>query len=83
LRLPRDLSGHELIRLLGRYGYGVTRQVGSHIRLQSTLRGYAHHLTVPDHRSLRLGTLSTILSDVAAYLNIERSKLEQDLFTKS
>jgi hypothetical protein len=50
--------------------------------LQSSLRGYAHHLTVPDHRNLRLGTLSTILSDVAAYLNIERSKLELELFQK-
>jgi predicted RNA binding protein YcfA (HicA-like mRNA interferase family) len=82
LRLPRDLSGHELIRLLRRSDYEVTRQVGSHIRLQSSLRGYAHHLTVPDHRNLRLGTLSTILSDVAAYLNIERSKLELELFQK-
>lgn len=82
MRLPRDLSGHELIKLLRRYGYQVTRQVGSHIRLQSTARGYPNHLTVPDHSSLRLGTLGAILSDVAAYLNIERSKLEEDLFNK-
>ena len=80
MRLPRDLAGHELIKLLKRYGYEVTRQVGSHIRLQTTFRGYPHHLTIPDHHSLRLGMLSSILSDVAAYLNIERSKLEEDLF---
>jgi len=53
---------------------------GSHIRLQSSLRGHPHSVTVPDHRSLRLGTLSAILSDVASYLNVERSKLEQELF---
>lgn len=82
MRLPRDLSGHELVRLLRRYGYEPTRQVGSHIRLQSTLRGHAHHLTIPDHRSLRLGTLSAILLDVANYLNKERSELEQELFGK-
>ena len=80
MRLPRDLSGHELIHLLRRYGYAPTRQVGSHIRFQSTLRGYEHHVTVPNHDALRLGTLSTILSDVADYLNMERSKLEQELF---
>ena len=80
MRLPRDLSGHELIRLLRRYGYERTRQLGSHIRLQSSLRGYVHHVTVPNHNTLRLGTLSAILSDVANYLNIERSKLEQELF---
>lgn len=80
MRLPRDLSGHDLIRLLRRFGYERTRQVGSHIRLQSSLRGYVHHVTVPDNKTLRLGTLSAILSDVADYLNIERSKLEQELF---
>jgi predicted RNA binding protein YcfA (HicA-like mRNA interferase family) len=76
------ISGHELIRLLRRYGYEPTRQVGSHIRLQSSLRGYPHQVTVPDHRSLRIGTLSAILSDVADYLNIERSNLELELFDK-
>lgn len=82
MRLPRDLSGHELIKLLQRYGYEVTRQVGSHIRLRSMLRGSAHHLTVPDHRSLRVGTLNLILSDVADYLDIDRSLLEQELFER-
>ncbi len=82
MRLPRDLSGHELIRLLRRYGYEPTRQIGSHIRLQSSLRGHKHHVTIPDHNSLRLGTLNSILSDVADYLNIQRSKLEQELFGK-
>ena len=82
MRLPRDLSGHELIRLLQRYGYRPTHQVGSHIRLQSSFRGQVHHITIPDHRNLRLGTLSAILSDVADYLNIEREKLEQELFAR-
>jgi predicted RNA binding protein YcfA (HicA-like mRNA interferase family) len=65
--LPRDLSGHELIRLLRRFGYERTRQVGSYIRLQSSLLGYVHHLTIADHRALRIGTLNAILSDVADY----------------
>jgi hypothetical protein len=33
VRLPRDLGGEELAALLGRYGYEVTRQIGSHLRL--------------------------------------------------
>jgi hypothetical protein len=37
-------------------------------------------VTIPDHDSLRVGTLSAILSDVADYLSIERSKLERKLF---
>jgi predicted RNA binding protein YcfA (HicA-like mRNA interferase family) len=82
LRLPRDLSGHELVRLLRRYGYEPTRQVGSHIRLESNLREGTHHITIPDHKSLRLGTLSSILSDVAEYLGVDRTGLELELFQK-
>lgn len=82
MRLPRDLSGHELIRLLKPYGYRTTRQVGSHVRLESTLRGDAHHITIPDHDSLRLGTLNAILSDVAEYLKIDRSDFLRQLFGK-
>ncbi len=82
MRLPRDLSGHELIKLLRPFGCEITRQVGSHIRLRSTLRGDAHQITIPDHGSLRLGTLSAILSDVAEYLGMDRSKLELELFDR-
>lgn len=82
MRLPRDLSGHDLIRLLHRYGYEVTRQVGSHIRLRSMLRGYPHEITIPDHDVLRIGTLKAILSDVADYLKIQRSALEEEIFRK-
>jgi predicted RNA binding protein YcfA (HicA-like mRNA interferase family) len=82
LRLPRDLSGHELIKLLRRYDYEVIRQVGSHIRLRSNFRGAPHHLTVPVHDNLRLGTLNAILSDVADYLEIDRSQLLKELFEK-
>jgi len=54
VKLPRDLSGRDLARLLGRLGYAVTRQTGSHMRL-TTQAGGEHHLTIPDHDSLRLG----------------------------
>jgi predicted RNA binding protein YcfA (HicA-like mRNA interferase family) len=33
MRLPRDLSGGELIKALTLLGYKVTRQAGSYIRL--------------------------------------------------
>ncbi len=32
-RLPRDLSGRDLARALRRYGYEVTRETRSHMRL--------------------------------------------------
>ena len=33
MKLPRDLAGTEPAKVLGRVGYQVTRQTGSHIRL--------------------------------------------------
>ncbi|HUT98854.1 MAG TPA: type II toxin-antitoxin system HicA family toxin [bacterium] len=33
MKLPRDVSGVKLARRLGKLGYVVTRQTGSHIRL--------------------------------------------------
>jgi predicted RNA binding protein YcfA (HicA-like mRNA interferase family) len=81
MRLPRDISGAELTKLLGGYGYEVTRQVGSHMRL-TTYRNGEHHLTIPRHRLLRVGTLSSILNDVAQHLGIDREQLVTELFGK-
>ena len=80
VRLPRDLSGRELARALRRYGYEVTREVGSHMRLTTTQQGGVHHVTIPDHASLRIGTLASILAEVAGHLGIERSALTSELF---
>jgi len=80
LKLPRDLSGQELASLLRRYGYEVTRQTGSHLRLTSNRKGREHHVTVPAHKALKVGTLSEILADVAEYLEADRGNLAEELF---
>jgi predicted RNA binding protein YcfA (HicA-like mRNA interferase family) len=82
LRLPRDLSGHELAKVLRRYGYEAIRQTGSHIRLKSSLRGTPHQVTVPNHKALKLGTLNGIVSAVANYLEKDRSLLAEELFER-
>ena len=78
MRLPRDWGGEELARLLRRYGYQVTRQTGSHMRL-TTERGGEHHVTVPRHSPLRIGTLNAILKDVAQHLGLDRDELLMEL----
>jgi len=80
VKLPRDLAGGELASLLRRYGYEISRQTGSHLRLTSMSKGTEHHITIPRHKYLRLGTLSAILTDIASYLEMERSGLEEELF---
>ncbi len=82
MRLPRDLTGARQVKALEKkFGYIVTRQTGSHIRLtcQSTRQ---HHITIPDHDPLRVGTLSAILADVAKHHEISREDLMVALFSK-
>ena len=79
MRLPRDLSGADLAKALARVGYRVTRQSGSHVRL-TTDAPSQHHVTIPAHDSLRVGTLAGILSDVAGHLKLSRDDLLQKLF---
>ncbi|MBI4306496.1 MAG: type II toxin-antitoxin system HicA family toxin [Chloroflexi bacterium] len=79
MRLPRDVSGRRLARELQRLGYRITRQSGSHIRL-TTSEGGQHHVTVPDHENLRVGTLAGIIGDVAEHLGLARDELVERLF---
>ena len=79
MRIPRDLSGPDLARALARLGYVVSRQTGSHMRLTTMERG-SHHVTVPKHDALRIGTLSSILADVAVHFDLPRDALIQRLF---
>ena len=78
-RLPRDLSGADLIKALRKRGYEVERQVGSHIRIKTEQKG-VHLVTVPNHSPLKLGTLSGILADVAAHFKISKEILISELF---
>lgn len=68
-----------MAKALRRVGYETSRQSGSHIRLTTAERGQ-HHVTVPNHNPIKLGTLSGILGDVAAHLEISRDELVRRLF---
>lgn len=79
MRLPRDLSGLDLAKALGKVGYRVTRQTGSHLRL--TIDSPApHHVTIPAHDPLKVGTLAAIIGQVAEHLNLDRDELMRRLF---
>ncbi len=80
MKLPRDLDGRKLASLLRRYGYQITRQTGSHIRLTSAQKGAEHYLTIPAHKELRVGTLHEILKDAASYLEKDFAVLVEELF---
>ena len=73
-KIPRDLSGKDLCRLLGKLGYTVSRRTGSHIRL-STEGTDPHHITIPDHDPVKIGTLNAIFNDLAARYKMEKNEL--------
>ena len=51
MKLPRDLSGSEIVRLLERpYGHLVVETEGSHMTLESTIGGSINDVTAPRHR---------------------------------
>lgn len=73
MRIPRDIGAADLIRARRMLGYERVRQDGSHIRLTTTIGG-THHVTVPNHRPLKTGTLlGGVLKPIAAHhkLNVE------------
>jgi predicted RNA binding protein YcfA (HicA-like mRNA interferase family) len=73
VKLPRNVSGADLVRVFRVLEYERVRQDGSHIRL-TTERFGTHHVTVPNHSPIKLGTLSAILKAVAAH---HRMSVEQ------
>lgn len=79
MRLPRDVSGQDLAHALGKLGYEISRQTGSHLRLTTGLHGQ-HHVTIPSHKVLRAGTLASILADVARHFGMRRDELLKRLF---
>ncbi|MEH2352325.1 type II toxin-antitoxin system HicA family toxin [Nostoc sp.] len=79
MKLPRDLSGLELVNALARLGYEVSHQKGSHIRLTTQQNG-EHHITVPAHDPIKIGTLNAILKDIAAHAGLTRDELVALLF---
>lgn len=80
MKLPRDLSSDELVKALARLGYVVDHQTGSHIRL-TTQRNGEHHVTIPAHDPIKIGTLSAILRDVATHASLSRDELLEVLFS--
>lgn len=75
MKIPRDLSGRELIKVLCRkWDYEKVHQVGSHVILETAEPSH-HRLAVPDHRVLRVGTLNGILRAVAEHKSVCREDI--------
>jgi predicted RNA binding protein YcfA (HicA-like mRNA interferase family) len=79
MKLPRDLSGAELVRVLCRdWDYQRVNQEGSHMILQTNTPA-SQRIAVPNHTPLRIGTLNSIFRAVAAHKGVSRQALLDSL----
>jgi predicted RNA binding protein YcfA (HicA-like mRNA interferase family) len=75
MKLPRDLSGAELIQILCRhFDNRRVNQEGSHVILQAESPRH-HRLAVPDLRPLGVGTLNAIVRSVAEAKQIGKEEI--------
>lgn len=79
MKIPREISAKDLSQKLKKYGYQVKRQKGSHIRLTTLLKG-EHHISIPNHSSIKIGTFLGIINDVALHFHKSKEEIINDLF---
>jgi predicted RNA binding protein YcfA (HicA-like mRNA interferase family) len=75
MKLSRDLSGRKVVdALVRKLDYRVIHEKGSHIVLE-TGSPSRQRIVIPDHKSLRLGTLNAILRAVASHKHIDKDQV--------
>ena len=67
----RVLSGREVCAILVQHGFREVRRRGSHVIMQRHVGDTTVTVPVPDHRTIRIGTLQSI---------IRQSRLPRALF---
>jgi predicted RNA binding protein YcfA (HicA-like mRNA interferase family) len=79
MKLPRDLSGAELVQALCKhYGYRRLHQEGSHVILETDQPSH-HRISIPNHNPLRVGTLNAILRTVSRVQGVDKEDILQRL----
>jgi len=71
VKLPRDLSGTDVVKALRRLGYEFSRQAGSHIILRKDSRT----VVVPQHKPVKPGTLRGIIEQAGLTVEEFRDNL--------
>ena len=79
MKVPRDLSGAELVKALSRnWGYRQVNQEGSHVILETDAPGH-QRISVPNHNPIRVGTLNGIIRVVANHKQVDRNTILESL----
>jgi len=73
--MPKLYSAKEIIKALKRAGFMVISQRGSHIKLRGLHNSKMQTTIVPNHKTVAIGTFSSILKQA----DMTRSEFEQYL----
>ena len=79
MKTPRDITANDLLKSLKSFGYEIVRQKGSHIRIKTELNG-EHYETIPNHKPIKIGTLSGILNNIAEHFDMTKEELMEQIF---
>jgi len=75
MKIPRDLKGSDLARVLCRqWDYKVVHQQGSHMILDTEIPSH-QRISIPNHNPLRLGTLNSILRAVSRHKGVTKAEI--------
>ena len=64
------ISGDDLIKALSKFGYVEVRQKGSHVRMRHPTDAQRQPVTVPRHKTLKLGLLRRVIRE--ARISVEQ-----------
>ena len=75
MKLPSDVGGHAPVAALCRdWGDVEVNQVGSHIVVQ-TAASTPNRVSIPAHKTLRVGPLNGIVRAVANHKGVDRQEI--------
>jgi len=72
-KLPRDVSGQDVIKALKKLGYYPARQKGSHVIL---IGPTGKMITVPLHKHLKTGLVRAIIREIGISVKLFKDLLE-------
>ncbi len=76
----RRLSGAQVAAILQIFGFAITGQKGSHVKLARISGGIKQILTIPNHKEIDTGTLRAIYRQALAY--IPEAELRNHFYTE-
>ena len=77
-RIFKILSGKEVVKILETFGYAIRNQTGSHIKMLHIFEDNSYIIIVPNHKPIKLGTLSGIYKEVLQNPSMDINRVDKE-----